>query len=145
MTMKIGKSKMQKPMKLTKKQRDKLWGESGPYSQVNLKIENRILDDSLSRVFVIVETEVNPLTFELVKKNRDNFKKNKMIQGILDNSEFQGEGYGYVSYAYQAELIQEGDMHTNDKPLEIAHEVLAVAQRSVIEMHKFVMRLIGEE
>lgn len=40
-------------MKLTEKQREKLWGESGPYSQVNLKIENRILDDSLSRVFVM--------------------------------------------------------------------------------------------
>lgn len=132
-------------MKLTEKQREKLWGESGPYSQVNLKIENRILDDSLSRVFVMVETEINPLTFELMKKNREKFKKNKMIQGILDNSEYQGEGYGYVSIAYQEELLQEGDMHANDKPIKIAHEILAVAQKSVIEMHEFVMGLIEEK
>lgn len=131
-------------MKLTEKQRDELWGETGPYSQVNLKIENRFLDDSLSRVFVIVETEINPLTFRLIKKNRNKFKENKMIQGILDNSEYQGMGYGYISYAYQAELMQEGDMHVNDKPLEIAHQVLAVAQQSVIKMHKFVMDLIEE-
>ena len=132
-------------MKLTKKQREKLWGETGPYSQVNLKIENRILDDSLSRVFVIVETEVNPLTFELVKKHRDKFKKNKMIQGILDHSDFQGESYGYVSYAYREELMQEGDMDVNNKPLEIAHKVLAVAQRSIIEMHEFVLELIAKD
>jgi hypothetical protein len=132
-------------MKLTKKQQANLWGETGPYSQVNLKIENRILDDSLSRVFVMVETEINPVTFELVKKNREKFKKNKMIQGILDHSEYQGEEYGYVSVAYQEELMQEGDMHENDKPLEIAHEVLAVAQQSVIEMHKFVMGEIDEK
>ena len=132
-------------MKLTKKQQDELWGESGPYSQVNLKIENRILDNSLSRVFVMVETEINPLTFELVKKHREKFKKSIMIQGILDHSEYQGEGYGYVSYAYQEELMQEGDTNVNDKPLKIAHEVLAVAQKSVIEMHEFVMKLIAEK
>jgi hypothetical protein len=132
-------------MKLTKKQRDKLWGETGPYSQVNLKIENRILDDSLSRVFVIVEMEINPYTFEVVEKNREKFNKNKMIQMFLDNSEFQGEGYGYISHVYQAELMQEGDMHINDKPLKIAHEVLAVAQQGIIDMHKFVMDLLKEK
>ena len=122
-----------------------MWGETGPYSQVNLKIESRILDDSLNRVFVMVETEINPLTFELVKKNRDKFKKNKMIQGILDNSEFKGENYGYFSCAYREELMREGDMHANDKPIEIAHEILTVAQGGIIEMHEFVMGLINEE
>ena len=68
-------------MKLTKKHQEKIWGESGPYSQVNLKIENRILDDAVSRIFVIVETELNPFTFELIKKNSEKFKNDKMIQG----------------------------------------------------------------
>lgn len=129
-------------MKLTNKQQDKLWGETGPYSQVNLKFENRILDDSLSRVFIIVEVEINLFTFEMVKKHRVKFKENKLIQDFLDHAEYQGEEYGYVDYVFMEELAQEGDMHVNDRPIDAAHEVLAVAQKSVIEMHEFVMELI---
>lgn len=39
-------------MKLTPKQTDGLWGETGPYSQVQLIVETRILNNSVSRVFV---------------------------------------------------------------------------------------------
>jgi hypothetical protein len=132
-------------MKLTKKHQEKIWGESGPYSQVNLKIENRILDDAVSRIFVIVETELNPFTFELIKKNSEKFKNDKMIQGILKNSEYQGIGYGYVSCAYQEELTQEGDSKVNDKTFEIAHKVLAIAQQATIKMHKFTMNFLKEK
>ncbi len=132
-------------MKLTKKQQEKIWGESGPYSQVNFKIENRILDDFVSRIFVIVETELNPFTFELIKKNSEKFKKDKMIQGILDNSEYQGIGYGYVSCAYREELMQEGDSKVNDKTFEIAHKVLAITQQATIKMHKFTMNFLKEK
>jgi len=45
-------------MKLTKKQRDQLWGESGPYSEAKIITETRILDDEVSRVFVVVEGSV---------------------------------------------------------------------------------------
>lgn len=60
-------------MKLTQKQRDKLWGETGPYSETRLTIETRILDDSVSRIFVVVEVSVNPLTYEIILKNLKEF------------------------------------------------------------------------
>lgn len=33
---------------------DQLWGGEGPYSEAHLIIETRILDDKVSRVFVVV-------------------------------------------------------------------------------------------
>ena len=70
-------------MKITKKQRDKLWGETGPYSQANLTIQTRILDDKISRVFLVIEADINPLTYEIVKQNRSKFKDDIMIQQLL--------------------------------------------------------------
>lgn len=128
-------------MKLTKKQQEELWGEIGPYSQLNLKIQTRILDDSVSRVFVIVETEINPFTFELVKKNKSKFKGDKIIlQSLLDNADYEGEQYGYVSCMYLKELIAEKDNFTgNNKAFDIANKILEAVQETVIKMHKFVM------
>lgn len=54
----------EKPKKLTKTDYKKMWGDDGPYSQVRLCEETRILDDSVSRVFLVVEAEINPFTFE---------------------------------------------------------------------------------
>lgn len=48
-------------MKLTKKDTDKLWGEEGPYSEARLIVETRILDDRVSRIFLVVEVSINPL------------------------------------------------------------------------------------
>ncbi|MBI2038204.1 MAG: hypothetical protein HYT15_04790 [Candidatus Magasanikbacteria bacterium] len=131
-------------MKLTNKQREELWGEIGPYSQLNLKIETRILDDSVSRVFVIVESEINPFTFEFVKKNRDKFTGDKIIlKSLLDNGIYEGETYGYVSCIYLKELIAEKDNLTgNDEAFEIANKILEAVQETIIKMHEFVMREI---
>lgn len=121
-------------MKLTKSQKDKLWGEDGPYSQVQLIIETRILDDSISRIFVLVEVHINPLTFEIIKENRDQFKDDKMIQQIIDFSEFRGDEFGYVSCAFQKQ-------HTL-KVLKEANHHLEYAEMTIIKMHKFVMDLL---
>ena len=61
-------------MKLTKIQSDKLWGEDGPYSEVHLIIETRILDDKVTRKFIIVEQNINPLSFEILKRIVINLK-----------------------------------------------------------------------
>ncbi|MBI2634831.1 hypothetical protein HYW82_04155 [Candidatus Peregrinibacteria bacterium] len=69
-------------MKLTQKQRDQLWGEHGPYSEAKLITETRILDDQVSRVFVVVEVAINPLTYEIIGKNIkqcDGFARYKRI------------------------------------------------------------------
>ena len=122
-------------MKLTQKQRDKLWGEDGPYSQAQIIIEERILDDSVSRVFVDVEVHINPFTFGLIKKNRDLFTDDIMIQQVLDHAEFRGQLYGYVSCVFRNE-------YRNEDVMKEAKEHLMYTRNTIIKMHKFVLRLI---
>ena len=45
-------------MKLTSGQIDMLWGETGPYSEASLKKQVRVLDDSVSRIFLEVQNLV---------------------------------------------------------------------------------------
>ncbi|MEK7104952.1 MAG: hypothetical protein AAB868_02845 [Patescibacteria group bacterium] len=124
-------------MKLTKKQIDMLWGETGPYSQANLKKQVRILDDKISRVFLVVEVEINPTTFEIVEKYRDGdeFKEDIKIQQLLDHSDFRGPHFGYVSMAFEGEYL-------NPSVAFNAEAALKYAQDSIIKMHKFVMNNI---
>jgi len=121
-------------MKLTKKQKDMLWGETGPYSQANLTKQVRILDDEISRVFLVVEVEINPTTFEIVEKHRndDEFKNDIKIQQLLDYSDFRGPNFGYVSMAFEGEYVDSGVAFN-------AEASLKYAQDSIIKMHKFVM------
>lgn len=53
-------------MRLKQKDIDKLWGEEGPYSEVKIIKQLRILDDQISRIFIEVEVYVNPFTFETI-------------------------------------------------------------------------------
>ncbi len=124
-------------MKLNKKSSDKLWGETGPYSQVNLIMQERILDDKVSRVFAIVEVEINPLTFEIIKQNRkaDIFKNDIKIQQLLDTAEYRGIAFGYVSSAYEKQL-------TGPEIMKEAEKSLDYTRKTVIKMHKFVMDLL---
>lgn len=120
--------------KLTQKQVDMLWGETGPYSQANLRKEVRILDDAVSRVFLVVEADVNPTTFEIVKKNRnaEEFREDVAIQQLLDHSDHRGPYFGYVSMAFEEEYIDE-------QALYHAETVLRFTQKTLIKMHKYVM------
>lgn len=122
--------------KLTVKQKDLLWsgGGDGPYSQVNLIKQIRILDDSVSRIFISIETEINPTTFEIVKANRNNgeFKNDIMIQQLLDSADYRGPQFGYVVSAFEKE-------YTSDDIMVQAEYALSYAQKCVIKMHKYVM------
>lgn len=122
--------------KLTKEQIDKLWGEDGPYSQANLTIQTRILDDRVSRVFIEVTVEINPFTFEYVKKHREKFWNNAMIQQLLDHSENLGGIKGYLSMAFSKEFKDSAIMDEAQKALEYTRE-------TVIVMHTFVMEELG--
>jgi len=122
-------------MKLSKELKDKLWGETGPYSQAKLIIETRILDDKVSRVFAVVECEINPLTYKIIKQNRDHFKKDQKIQQLLDHAEYRGQAFGYVSMAFEEELA-------NDQAWKRAHMHLDYTKETIIKMHKFVMELL---
>ena len=89
--------------KLTQRDYDRMWGEDGPYSQVRLCEETRILDDSISRVFLVVEAEINPFTFEYIQKNRKKFENDEIINQLLDHAEYRGK-FGYVVSAGEVEL-----------------------------------------
>lgn len=125
-------------MKLTQKQRDKLWGEDGPYSEAHLTIETRILDDSVSRIFVSVEVHINPFTYETIKQNRDRFDDDILIQQLIDHSEYRGQAFGYVSCAFQ-------DEYTDENVMREAQEHLDYAKRTIIKMHKFVLDLLHSD
>jgi len=122
-------------MKPTQKQIDKLWGETGPYSQANLIIQTRILDDSISRVFLVVEAEINPLTYELVKKHWAKFSNDQKILQLLDYAEYRGQEFGYVTSAFEAE-------YKNESVMREAQERLKYTIETLIKMHEFVMNLI---
>lgn len=122
-------------MKITKKQRDKLWGETGPYSQANLTIQTRILDDKISRVFLVVEAEINPLTYEIVEQNRSKFKDDIMIQQLLDHAEYRGFEFGYVVSAFEGEF-------TDKDVWNEAQIRLKYTEDNLIKMHKFAMDLL---
>ena len=122
-------------MKLTQKQRDQLWGESGPYSEAKLIVETRILDNLVSRIFVVVEVTINPLTFEIISQNKKQFKDDPMITQLIEHSEDRGQNFGYVSMAFMGEYLDESVMKEAKKALEYA-------KKTIIKMHKFVMDLL---
>jgi len=122
--------------KLTQKQIDLLWsgGEKGIYSQAKLIREIRILDKKVSREFLVVEVEINPTTFELVRKHRNDieFKNDVAIQQLLDHADYRGPEFGYVSLAFQNE-------YRDEKVFKDADFVLRKVQDTIIKMHKFIM------
>ncbi len=122
-------------MKLTSRQIDKLGGETGPYSQANLIIQTRILDNRVSRVFLVVEADINPLTYELVKKYRMQFDDDPKVLQILDHADYRGQEFGYVVMAFEAEYENESIMDEAQERLKYTIEIL-------IKMHKFVINLI---
>ena len=111
-----------------------LWGGSGPYSQVNLIKQVRILDDRISRIFLVVEVDINPTTFEIVLKNRNSveFSNDVMTQQLLDTAEYRGPHFGYVSRAFEEEYI-------NEEVLLKAGNHRKYCEETIIKMHRFIM------
>ena len=123
-------------MKLSKQQKFDLWGDTGPYSEAKIKIETRILDDSVSRVMVEVEANINPLTFKIIKGARKIFADDVPIQQLLDHAKYMGKNYGYVVCAFSAEYTDEDVMKEAEMRLEYVKETL-------IRMHKYTMDLLN--
>ena len=123
-------------MQLTQQQRDELWGEDGPYSQARIVIETRILDDHVSRVFVEVEADINPLTYKIVAQNREQFSDDEMIQQLIDHADYRGQEFGYLTYAFSCE-------YTDESVMLAAEQALAYTRATIIKMHKFVMDLLN--
>ena len=122
-------------MQLTQKQRDNLWWKDGPHSLAKLTIDTNIISDKLSRIFIIVDIDINPLTFEIISKNRTYFKNDPVITEILNSvHECKSSGYHWeVSRnLYESEAdIQKGQCYLHQ------------CQEAIIRMHKFVMELLA--
>lgn len=112
-----------------------MWGEDGPYSQVRLSEETRILDDSVSRVFLVVEAEINPFTFEYIQKHRKKLLDDEPVLQLLDHAEYRGK-FGYVVSAGEVELQDEGSRQFARKRTDMTIQTL-------IRMHAFVMEECG--
>ena len=97
-------------MELSQKQREELWGDGGPYSEIRMCVETRILDDSVSRIFVVVEANINPTTYKIIKKNRDEFQDDEIIQQLLDHADYRGRKQGYVTCAFKRQLTDDDVM-----------------------------------
>ena len=117
--------------KLTPKDYAQMWGEDGPYSQVRLCEESRILDDSVSRVFLVVEAEINPFTFEYIQKHRQQFADDEQVLQLLDHAEYRGK-FGYVVSAGEVELQDE-------ESRRFARKQADMTIKTLIRMHSFIM------
>lgn len=127
-------------MNLTAKQIAELWGEEGPYSEARSLIEHRILDDSVSRIFLRVEVNINPFTFKAVKKHRKEFIDDEMVQNILDNSRYLGFKNGYIAIPFEGKFSTDN----GDDVIKQAEEILEETKQAVIRMHKYVIKMIDK-
>ena len=117
--------------KLTQRDYGQMWGEEGPYSQVRLCEETRILDDSVSRVFLVVEAEINPFTFEYIQKNRKKFETDEEVNQLLHHAEYRWK-FGYV--------VSAGEVEIRDKEsYDFAQKQKDMTIKTLIRMHRFVM------
>jgi len=112
-----------------------MWGEDGPYSQVRLCEETRILDDSVSRIFLVVEAEINPFTFEHVQKCRQQFASDEPVLRLLDHAEYRDK-FGFVVSAGEVEL-------ENEESRKFARKQADMTTGTLVRMHAFVIDECG--
>jgi hypothetical protein len=125
-----------KHKRLSKADLDRLWGEDTPYSQVNLKEQSRILGDGISRIFLVVEGEINPFTFEYILAHRQAFGTDLAIQQLLDHAEYLGPQGGYLVCVGEEELIDK-------RSFDVAFSYREMALKNILKMHDFVIRDFG--
>ena len=113
-----------------------LWGDESPYSEVSLIEQTRILDDHISRVFLLVEAKINPFTFEYVLAHRDAFVSDSSIQDLLDHAEYRGQSEGYVVCAGEEEFIDK-------RSFELAVSYRKATVERIVKMHNFVIKEFG--
>jgi hypothetical protein len=119
-------------MPLTQKQLKQLWGEGGPYSQVNLIRQYRIIDKDPARALFIIEVEINPTTFTMIDKNRGDFAEDHYVLYLLDSAEYIDADQGYVSYPLSKQIMEDKDEQEVEKEL-------GYYKQAISEMHKYII------
>jgi len=127
-------------IKLSKQQSDKIRWETGPYSEVHIDIEDRLLDNYSSRQFVSVYTNINPLTYEIAKQNIESF--DDRIQSLLMTAQDEWQSHWYVVYNFKEQVDYENinDVLSVLERAQIAKQILTI---DVINLHYFVMDLLN--
>ena len=129
-------------IKLSKQQKDKLRAETGPYSEVNIKIEDRLLDNFSSRQFVTVYANINPLTYEIAQQNIGSF--GDRLQWLLMTAQFQWQADGYVVCNFNTQVNYQ-DITEISPVLMQAQQAKEQLTHDVIQLHYFTMDLLGIE
>jgi hypothetical protein len=119
-------------MSLTQKQLEELWGDGGPYSQVNLIRQDRILDKDPARTFFFIEAEINPMTYKEVVQNKKDFTDDHHVLWLLDSAEYIDSEQGYVSYPFSKQIIE-------DKDEQEAEEELEYYKQAILRMHEYII------
>ncbi len=122
-------------MKLSDKQRDRLWGENGPHSRARLVFESKIFDDEISENILLIEVSINPFTREIIEKAKLYFKYDPRVQELIENSYYQGDDKGYVA------MICFGECN-DELVLKKAQEYMLSIQKSLIRMHEYVIDIL---
>ncbi len=81
---------------------------------------------------MIVELNINPLSFEIINKNRKQFKDDLIIQELIDHAEYRDQSFGYVVCAFMNE-------YRNATVLCEAERHVEYSKKALIKIHKFVM------
>lgn len=127
-------------IKLSKQQKDKLRNETGPYSEVHIRIEDRLLDNYSSRQFVTVYCNINPLTYEIAQQNIGSFESR--LQWLLMAAQFEWQADGYVVFNFSAQ-VNYNDINEIIPVLRQAQQAKEQLMHDVIQLHYFAMDLLG--
>ncbi|MCX6738897.1 MAG: hypothetical protein NT098_02460 [Candidatus Parcubacteria bacterium] len=128
-------------IKLTKKEKDLLWGEKGPYSEAKIILNMRIMDDSVSRMMVEVEGHINPTTFRIVEANQKDFAKDQDVLDLLKMALYDSEQDGYlVAIGEPEELVG-----MDGKVFLLAAKKQDYLKKTILKMHRYVMEQLGLE
>lgn len=126
-------------MNLSDKQMAELWGDGGPYSEAKMIIENRILDDSITRICLAVEANINPTTYKIIKNNLEDFSDDSIIEALIDTAIYQGKENGYLLTAFSIKFFTRDK---NDDIMKEAEKKLEETNEAIIKMHKYVLEKI---
>ncbi len=115
-------------MAMTPEQMDGLWGDGGPYSQVQVIREVRILDDRVTRTFFYVKANVNPTTYATLKAMEGRLEDAEILDFLRDATFVSDEeGYEWAVYGGEADTAAR------------ANRVADRVREAIIRMHHLVM------
>ncbi len=121
-------------MAITREQMGGLWGDGGPYSQVHVIREIRLLDDGVCRTFYYVKANVNPTTYAVLKGIEAQIE-DEDIQAFLNEATFVSDEEGYEWHVYgQPAFTSRGANRASKKVTD-----------AIIRMHRLVMDTLGLE